>query len=354
MSMSRWSILAATFVSLAASSGFAAEKVGEAVLIRTSVTGDGGTLVVRSPVHRDERIRTSSSGLGEFIFNDGTKFAIGWNSSVVIDRFVYSGTKSLKNLTINATKGSFRWISGSSPSSAYKINTPAGTVGIRGTALDIFVGAGGRTAVVLLSGRASFCGSNGCQQLSRRCDAVVATPGGGVSSPERVSPGIFSDLGTSRALPFISGHQRLSGRFSVGGTGCQLSASLEKSGSSRRTRSSREASPPNSPDPDPPDPPSPPDSPDPPDPPDPDPGPPNPPDPPDPPDTPDPPDPPDTPDPPGKGHDCKSHQGKSHHGKSYDGKDRDKGYDGKDRKGKGRHGKGHKGKGSRNGKSGKG
>jgi hypothetical protein len=167
--MSRKGVVVAAFIAFAGHGAVAAEKVGEAVLIKTTVTGAGGTLVTKSPVHRDERIRTSSSGLGEFIFQDGTKFAIGANSSVVIDKFVFNDSKSVKNLTINAAKGSFRWISGGSPSSAYKINTPAGTVGIRGTALDIFVGAGGKTAVVLLKGRARFCGSNGCQELTRRC-----------------------------------------------------------------------------------------------------------------------------------------------------------------------------------------
>jgi hypothetical protein len=253
MSRSRWSIAAAPFIVLVASSGFAAEKVGEAVLIKTTVTGDGGTLSVRSPVHRDERVRTSSTGLGEFIFQDGTKFAIGWNSSVVIDKFVFDGSKSVKDLTIKAAKGSFRWISGGSPSSAYKINTPAGTVGIRGTALDIFVGAGGKTAVVLLSGRARFCGRNGCRELRRRCDVVVATPGGGITDPRRVDTGIFGELGTPRALPFISGHQRLSGKFRVG-SGCMAKASLDKT---RAPAPARAASSPPTPDPPSPEPPAP-------------------------------------------------------------------------------------------------
>jgi hypothetical protein len=257
MSRLRWSIVAAAFVVLAADGSLAAEKVGEAVLIKTKVTGGGGTLSVRSPVHRDERIRTSGSGLGEFVFRDGTKFAVGANSSVVIDKFVFNDSKSVKNLTINAAKGSFRWISGGSPSSAYKINTPAGTVGIRGTALDIFVGAGGKTAVVLLKGQARFCGSNGCQELKRRCDVVVATPGGDVTSPQRVSTDTIAKLGSLRALPFISGYQRLSGRFRAGG--CQLSASLDKS---KATAPSRAASTPSTPDP--PDSPDPPDAPDPP------------------------------------------------------------------------------------------
>ena len=242
--MSRGGVVAAAFIAFAGYGAVAAEKVGEAVLIKTTVTGGGGTLVTKSPVHRDERIRTSSSGLGEFIFQDGTKFAIGANSSVVIDKFVFNDSKSVKNLTINAAKGSFRWISGGSPSSAYKINTPAGTVGIRGTALDIFVGAGGKTAVVLLKGRARFCGSNGCQELKRRCDVVVATPRGGVTSPERVNAGTIASLGTPSALPFLSGRQRLSGKFRAG-SGCMAKALLDNSQvAPKPTRAAAEPEPP--------------------------------------------------------------------------------------------------------------
>jgi hypothetical protein len=255
----RWGLVIAALTALATGSAFAAEKVGEAVLIKTTVTGGGGTLAVRSPVHRDERIRTSGTGLGEFVFRDGTKFAIGWNSSVLIDEFVFDDSKSVKDLTIKAAKGSFRWISGGSKSSAYKINTPAGTIGIRGTALDIFVGAGGKTAVVLLSGQARFCGRNGCRELRRRCDVVVATPGGGITDPRRVDTGIFGELGTPRALPFISGHQRLSGKFRVG-SGCQLAASLDKSRATPKGSTPASTPEPPAP-PDPPDPPSPPSSP---------------------------------------------------------------------------------------------
>src|ERR687890_532062 len=82
----------------------ASEEVGEAVLIKTEVTGASGPLAVKGPVHRDERIRTSKSGLGQFVFRDGTKLAVGWGSSITIDEFVFSDTKTLKKLTINAAK----------------------------------------------------------------------------------------------------------------------------------------------------------------------------------------------------------------------------------------------------------
>lgn len=200
------------------------EQVGQATLIRTSVTGASGPLAIKSPVYRDERIKTSASGLGEFRFADGTKFAVGANSSVVIDSFVYDSSKTFNKLALTAARGSFRWISGKSKSEAYEITTPAGTLGIRGTRLDIFVGSGGLTSVVLLSGAARFCGANGCQELRRRCDVVVATPGGGVSEATRVNRSIFATVGSDQAFPFLSGRQRLSSGFEGFGGGCGLSS----------------------------------------------------------------------------------------------------------------------------------
>ncbi|OCP10206.1 MULTISPECIES: FecR domain-containing protein [unclassified Ensifer] len=202
----------------------AAEPVGQAVQIRTSVSGARGPIAVKDPVYRDERISTSKSGLGQFVFEDGTKLAVGWGSSVVIDKFVYDGKKSVKKLTIMAAKGTFRWISGKSGHSAYEIVTPAGTIGVRGTAFDFYVGRDGTTAVVLLSGAADFCGPGGCRQLTQRCDCVVAKPGGRVTDPERVSRTTLKALGNAQALPFLSGGQRLTGALGWAGTGCGLRA----------------------------------------------------------------------------------------------------------------------------------
>lgn len=211
---------------LCPASSFAAEPVGQAVSIRTEVSGASGPLAVRDPVYRDERIRTSKSGLGQFVFQDGTKLAVGWGSSVVIDQFVYDGSKSVKKLTIMAAKGTFRWVSGKSKHSAYEIVTPAGTIGVRGTAFDFYVGRDGTTAVVLLSGAASFCGAGGCRQLTQRCDCVVAKPGGGVSQAARVSRNTLKSLGNAQALPFLSGGQRLSGALGWAGGGCSLAAAI--------------------------------------------------------------------------------------------------------------------------------
>jgi hypothetical protein len=210
----------------------ASEVVGQAVLIKTKVTGQGGPLSVKEPVHRDERISTSASGLGQFLFRDGTKFVVGGGSSVVIDKFVFDDSSSAKTFSIKAAKGTFRWISGRSKSSAYQIETPVGTIGVRGTAFDFYVGPDGTTAVVLLSGTANLCGAKGCKQLERSCDYVVAKRNGAATSARRVDRSIFSTLGNKRALPFLSGAQQVTSAFG-GRYGCGLSMGLNDVPASR-------------------------------------------------------------------------------------------------------------------------
>ncbi len=92
---------------LAPVSSKAAEKVGQAVLIKTEVTGAGGPLTADDPVHRDERIRTSLSGLGQFTFRDGTKLAVGAGSSVVIDKFVFDNFGLSQKAHHKGRKGHF-------------------------------------------------------------------------------------------------------------------------------------------------------------------------------------------------------------------------------------------------------
>ena len=215
------------FMALCAASGAqaASERVGQATLVKTAVTGQAGPIVVKSPVHRNERIRTSKSGLGEFLFRDGTKLAVGAGSSVVVDKFVFDDDKTVQTLSIKAAKGTFRWVSGNSRSTAYSIKTPSGTIGVRGTRFDFYVAPDGTTAVVLLSGAAQFCGAGGCVQLRNRCDCVIAKPGRRPDA-RRGDSTVLAALGNEGAFPFLSGRQRLSGGFGAS-TGCGMSARVQ-------------------------------------------------------------------------------------------------------------------------------
>lgn len=202
-----WALAAAAAAMPSAAS--AAEQVGEAVRVSVQVSGQAGALSRGDAIHRSEKIASNASGTGAFVFRDGTKLALGPNSSIVIDEYVYSGDARVEKLVIGAAKGTLRWISGKSDSSAYRITTPSGALGVRGTAFDLYVGPDGLTAVTLLTGAAEFCTTQGCQRLTRRCDFLLARPDGTVTRPK----GVVRDLGIGRrgddVFPFLSGRAGL-------------------------------------------------------------------------------------------------------------------------------------------------
>lgn len=211
----------------------AADKVGETVRVSVQVRGDSGALSKGDAIHRDERIRSNASGTGAFIFEDGTKLAVGPNSAIVIDEFVYKGGARVEKLVLGATRGTFRWISGKSDSSAYQIRTPSGALGVRGTAFDVYVGPDGTTAVTLLNGTAEFCTSQGCQRLDRRCEFLLARPNGDITKPK----GVVRDIGLNQraedVFPFLTGNAGLPRGFRGGSSCAGLDA--DASGGSRFT-----------------------------------------------------------------------------------------------------------------------
>jgi hypothetical protein len=202
--------------------GAAAEQVGKAVSVRTIVTGAAGEFKRSDPVSRDERISTNNTGLGQFQFIDGTKLAVGPNSSIMVDEYVLGSGNRVKRLALNTTKGALRWISGKSPSSAYEIATPTGTLGVRGTAVDLYVG-NNVAMMVLLNGAARWCppgDRSNCVVVDRPCDFIVAR-GGNITQPERVTAAAANQFGTD-AFPFLVNNQRLLPSFRLGRANCGI------------------------------------------------------------------------------------------------------------------------------------
>lgn len=224
-------LIAATVLQFALVIGaFAAEEIGKAIAVTVTVNGDNGSLSASSPIHRDERIRTSSSGTGQFVFRDGTKLAIGPNSSLVLDRSIFTSESSFQSLTLKATRGTFRWVSGKSSSAAYKINTPFGTLGVRGTVFDFYINS--RTAsVILLEGKAVFCGNNGvCKRLTRGCDMITANRNGVTGESRKPSKTAVDGVKNEESFPFLVGTRKLNQPFQVGGSKCGLSRTVRAGG----------------------------------------------------------------------------------------------------------------------------
>jgi hypothetical protein len=111
----------------------AQQAIGNATSVRPQAEGSRtGTLSGGSQVYSQESIRTGGSGLADFLFKDSSRLKVGPSSNVRLDKFVYDPNKSNGTVAIQATRGTFRFVTGSQNSKAYRIKTPYGTLGIRG------------------------------------------------------------------------------------------------------------------------------------------------------------------------------------------------------------------------------
>ena len=200
----------------------ASEPIGTVLKAAQTVKASGtqGTRVLSrsDAVFHLDRISSNGTGSGEFQFSDGTKLAVGPGASLVVDEFVFANKSRFQKLGLAAAKGTFRWISGNSASSAYKIKTPYGTMGIRGTAFDVTI-RNGRVYIALINGSARFCNGSSCRMLKKSCDFIVAD-GRKISEPARVSTAASKNETAAQLFPYLANPNRLSSRFRVGGGNC--------------------------------------------------------------------------------------------------------------------------------------
>ena len=217
-----WRVLLATSLIVSFwSAGNAAPVTGNAVAVAqsTTVTGDDGkrTLEAGKPVFVGERIKTGRTGQVQLIFTDDTKMVIGPNSSLVIEAYLLSSRSTVEKLAINALGGSFRFITGKSRKQAYSITTPTGTIGIRGTGLDLAVRSS-FTDLVLLVGVAELCSAGGCVLEDKICGMVRAPRTGGAREVRSLKR--RNRLIRAR-FPYIVSQRRLRREFQLPTTSCR-------------------------------------------------------------------------------------------------------------------------------------
>jgi hypothetical protein len=118
---------------LASTAASNAQSIGNATSVRPQAEGSrSGVLSGGSEVYSKETVRTGTSGLADFQFKDSSKLKMGPSSNVRLDKFVYDPNRSTGTVAIQATRGTFRFVTGSQNSKAYHVKTPYGTLGIRG------------------------------------------------------------------------------------------------------------------------------------------------------------------------------------------------------------------------------
>ena len=93
-------------------------------------------------VFEADKVRTGSDGRLGITLKDDTRFSLGPNSEVHLNRFAYAPSEGRIGLALNVVRGVAAYVSGRiaklSPD-ADKLETPGAIVGVRGTTLALSV-----------------------------------------------------------------------------------------------------------------------------------------------------------------------------------------------------------------------
>lgn len=193
MNLRFWLFPTLLSAALCAASGAQAQtRIGEAVLIQNDVVRVAASTTpinVGDSMLRDETVRTGADSAARFVMADSTNLSLGPSATLKLDRTVFNDEHSYRDVAIRMTTGAFRFVTGHSEKTAYKITTPLATIGVRGTTLDI-LSQRGRSIVVLQEGAASVCTTSfQCVQLTQPGDtAVITSTGGKVSITKTNTP----------------------------------------------------------------------------------------------------------------------------------------------------------------------
>jgi FecR protein len=86
-------------------------------------------------VYRGDLIQTGVDGSLAIVFADGTSFNVSNNAKMEVNEFVYDPNSNSNSTLLNLEKGTFTFIAGNiAHTGSMKVDTPLGTMGIRGTA----------------------------------------------------------------------------------------------------------------------------------------------------------------------------------------------------------------------------
>lgn len=86
-------------------------------------------------VYRGDIIQTGSDGKLGVGFADGSSFSVSNNARMEVNEFVYDPHGHSNSSLMSLTKGTFTFIAGEvAHTGSMKVDTPVGTMGIRGTA----------------------------------------------------------------------------------------------------------------------------------------------------------------------------------------------------------------------------
>lgn len=191
--------------------------IAKAVAVRPEANGqfNGATkiLLADEDLFEGQKIVTGSQGEVQIVFADDTHLVVGAGSSLVIEKYLMRNGGTASSFAVSALGGTFRFITGKSQKSAYRIDTPTGTIGVRGTKFDFSVDKDtGETTVVLFEGAVKICPKTGsCQAVGGKCDIGLTDE----SKAQVIKNGDTKHTSIASDFPYVSSQTSLRSDFRV-------------------------------------------------------------------------------------------------------------------------------------------
>lgn len=136
-----------------------------------ALDGETRTLKVGSDVFIGDLVQTGPKGQVQILFADDTELVVGPHSSLEIEDYLIRNDGSAGQLAVNMLSGAFRFATGDSAKARYRIDTPTGTIGVRGTGFDVFVLKSGVARVMMYHGVTLSCADGSvCKTSGQLCE----------------------------------------------------------------------------------------------------------------------------------------------------------------------------------------
>ncbi len=133
--------------------GAVEELIGNANIIRSDGTSE--PLTLGSPVYQGDTIETDADGAVNIVFIDETSLAVSENARVSLDEYQFDPSTESGTTNLSVLRGVFVFTSGligrDDPDDV-KIDTPVGSIGIRGTIIAGKIYPGGESEITVLEG----------------------------------------------------------------------------------------------------------------------------------------------------------------------------------------------------------
>jgi hypothetical protein len=181
----------------------AQEKVGVDSAINPNAEGTPPQAPTRrielgQEIIHNERVVTGTDGQTQILFLDQSALTVGPNSDMTIDNFVYDPNASTGQLAMSATRGVMRFVGGkvSKLENAVTMNTPSGSLGIRGGVFLLQLLPNGQFLVVFLYGKSLTVTANGQTKILTHPGWAIVVNGVGSapSAPFVAPPNVIVDI----------------------------------------------------------------------------------------------------------------------------------------------------------------